>query len=149
MLSDPYFSTKNCIDRLYSDYLKYKNLVVGFDFDDTIFDHHKKGYRYKQVIGLLRPCKKIGFTMCLYTNERDPENLQVKKKFCEISLGFAPDFVNESPLLQGGGKPFFSILLDDRAGLKQAFDTLMSVVKKINNGKGNKLRKGVYANYID
>ena len=43
-----------------------------------------------------------------------------------------PDYINESPLLPGTKKPFFNILLDDRAGLESAYLVLKHVVNYVN-----------------
>lgn len=133
MSLDPYMNIYTCINRLKNEFDTYGNLVVGYDFDETIFDYHHQGHAYPEVMELLRRCNKLGFTMCLYTNESDPKKMQFKKDYCKYTLGFEPAFVNESPLLKDGGKPFFSILLDDRAGLGHAVIVLSSVVNQIEN----------------
>lgn len=117
-----------CITRLIDEYHKYKSLVIGFDFDNTVFDYHNNGQCYAQVIDILKQCKDLGFTLCLCTSELDPEWLDWKVKYCE-HFGIKPDYINESPILKGTKKPFFSILLDDRAGLQSAFLILQSVIK--------------------
>lgn len=122
------FDTRNCITRLKKELGEYGKLVVGFDFDNTIFDTHARGGDYSNVINLLRRCKDLGFDLCLYTAELREDWLDWKLKFCELQ-GIRPDYVNESPLIPGTKKPFFSILLDDRAGLESAFWTLKHVVE--------------------
>lgn len=124
------FSTKNCIERLKKEYDTHGNLVVGFDFDNTIFDCHGNGGNYKSVLDLLKQCKALGLTLCLYTAELREDWLDWKIKYCE-HYGIKPDYVNESPLIPGTKKPFFSILLDDRAGLESAYQTLSSVIRYI------------------
>jgi len=128
---DPYCDVNRCIERLRNEFKKYGNLVIGFDFDETIFDYHHQGHCYTAVMELLRRCSKLGLTMCLYTNESNPDKLKFKQDYCRYSLGFMPSFTNESPLLKDGGKPFFSTLLDDRAGLGQAYIVLEAVVNEI------------------
>lgn len=126
MITHP-FSNAGCIYRLKSEYCKYKSLVIGFDFDNTVFDYYNKGGDYTEIINLLKECKDLGFTLCLYTLETREEWLDWKIKYCE-HFGFKPDYVNDSPILQGAKKPFFNLLLDDRAGLESAFIILKSVV---------------------
>ena len=134
-MNDPYTDISQCVTRLCRDFQKYGNLAIGFDFDDTIFDYHQLGHSYHRVMELLRRASKLGLTMCLYTNEMDPCRLKFKVDFCKHALGFSPDYVNESPLLKGGGKPFFSILLDDRAGLGHACITLESTLDMIEKNR--------------
>lgn len=117
-----------CISRLIDEYCKYKSLVIGFDFDNTVFDYHNNGQCYAQVIDILKQCKDLGFTLCLYTLETREEWLEWKVKYCE-HFGFKPDYINDSPILQGAKKPFFNLLLDDRAGLQSAFSILRKVVE--------------------
>lgn len=122
------FDTANCKKRLVEEYETHCNLVVGFDFDNTVFDYHNNGGNYSAVIDLLKRCKDLGFTLCLSTSEFEQDKIDWKVKYCD-HYGIKPDYINESPILKGTKKPFFSILLDDRAGLESAFYTLEHVVK--------------------
>lgn len=126
------FDTLHCICRLKEEYNTHGNLVVGFDFDNTVFDCHGKGGNYMGVIDLLKQCKALGLTLCLFTSELNEDWLDWKIKYCE-HYGIKPDYVNESPLIPGTKKPFFSILLDDRAGLESAYNTLTAVISYIQN----------------
>ena len=122
------FTYDRCQRRLIDEYDKHKKLVIGFDFDNTIFDTHQLGFDYSEIIDLLRECKAIGFILCLYTSEDDEEMLRLKIQYCEAQ-GIKPEFINESPLMNGTEKPFFNILLDDRAGLEMAYSMLKYVVE--------------------
>lgn len=122
------FQDDGCINRLIEEYKKYKSLVIGFDFDNTIFDYHNIGANFSEIINILKKCKDLGFILCLSTSEDNPEWLNWKVKYCE-HFGIKPDYINESPILNGTKKPFFSILLDDRAGLQSAFSILQKVIK--------------------
>ena len=126
------FTNNNCIARLKEEYRTHGKLVVGFDFDNTIFDCHNKGGNYSDMISLLQECKKLGFVLCLYTAELREEWLKWKIDYCK-HFGIEPDYVNESPLLSGTKKPFFSILLDDRAGLESAYIIIKTVVEYANS----------------
>lgn len=136
------FDTHNCIERLKKEYETHGKLVVGFDFDNTVYDCHMNGGNYMEVVKLLQRCKELGFILCLYTAEARPEHLNWKVMYCE-KYKIKPDYINDSPLLGGSektNKPFFNILLDDRAGLESAFNTLERVVtyaeiKSMQSGK--------------
>ena len=134
-IKHPFFNT-GATERLINEYETHGKLVVGFDFDNTIFDCHNNGCNYSDIIDLLRECKKLGFVLCLYTSEFNQGWLKWKIEYCK-HFGIEPDYTNESPLLQGTKKPFFSILLDDRAGLESAYLTLKAVVNYANS-KSNK-----------
>lgn len=129
------FSTEACADRLVNDYKKHGRIVIGYDFDNTIFDTHNSGGNFSQVIDLLVRATKMGNIMALYTAERDEEHLKWKINYAK-SLGIGVDYVNQSPLLDGATvKPFFNILLDDRAGLESAYNSLRMALDKIDNEK--------------
>lgn len=124
------FNDKGAAERLLQEYRKYKTLIVGFDFDNTIFDYHQNGGDYSEVVELLRECRRLRFNLCLFTIE---DRIDWKYKVC-CQLGIKPDYVNESPVIfeNGGNKPYFNILLDDRAGLESAYKTLKQVVDYAN-----------------
>lgn len=135
-MTDPYLISSNVVYRLEQEYLKHKNLVIGFDFDNTIFDFHGVGHEYPELIYLLQECSDLGFTMCVYTGNIDIDKVLNLCKDNSIRV----DFINESPIkaVSVPHKPYFSILLDDRAGLASAFVDLSVVIARI------KIQKGIY-----
>ena len=58
--------------------------------------------------------------------------LKWKIDYCK-HFGIEPDYVNESPLIKGTKKPFFNLLLDDRAGLEEAYTLLVNVIDYANS----------------
>lgn len=50
---DFYLSEENCYQRLEDEFKKYGKPILCVDFDDTIYDFHKVGGTYYDVIGLL------------------------------------------------------------------------------------------------
>lgn len=125
-------NTEGASKRLIKEYETHGKLVVGFDFDNTIFDVHNAGINCSEIINILQECKKLGFTLCLYTAELREDWLKWKVGYCK-HFGIEPDYVNESPLIPGTKKPFFNILLDDRAGLESAFQSLKEVIIYANS----------------
>jgi len=131
-VSDPYFSTDRAVDRMLDWYELHKSLIVAFDFDDTIYDYHKKGYDHPKIQNILRKCQSAGFTLIMFTTDESPENLKWKVKYC-ADLGLRIKYVNESPIMPTTKKPFYNILLDDKAGLGQAYEILnqtLTVIKE-------------------
>lgn len=123
------------VERLVKEYRLYNNLIIGFDFDCTIFDYHKNGLNVQPVINLLKRASDNGLTMCLHTLCLNYSDVQTKKDYCN-SLGINVDYINESPILKKSfptdrTKPFYSILLDDRAGLPSTFDILTKTLNII------------------
>lgn len=130
---DEFLVPNKSYERLLSEYKKYGSLTIGFDFDGTVHDYHKTGATYRQVIHLLRDLKKIGCKLVCWTAY---ENLDYVNNFLyEHKIPF--DSINEGgiPLPWESKKPFFSALLDDRAGLIQVYNDLTLLVKTIQNEK--------------
>lgn len=123
------FNFESCVRRLYSDYVKHNSLIVAFDFDNTIWDYHRCGGDMQCVVDLLVECSDLGFTMILFTANEGEAKLTYCKAFCE-SQGIRVDYINESPIM-ATRKPYYNILLDDRAGLEETYYTLSAVVNTI------------------
>lgn len=129
---DKYTLTAECITRLYKEYSKHKNLIVAVDFDDTLYDFHQLGQSHEDVINLIKRCNKLGFHIVIWTASA-PDRYSFIKKEC-IKMGITISEINKNPLgipLKYGhwGKIYYNILLDDRAGLGQAYQTLLAVVE--------------------
>lgn len=122
------------LNRLVAEYKKYGSLTIGFDFDDTVHDFHKQGHSYEMVRQLLRDLKSIGCTLVCWTAHYDPD-VYVPEFLTTNNIPF--DYINEGsiPLKWESKKPFFSALLDDRAGLEQMYNDLTMLVHIINSEK--------------
>ena len=133
-----YLNDRLAIDRLKKEYQEHKNLIIGFDFDSTIYDYHKENLNLQPVIDLLKKCSDLGFVMCLHTlclNYAEMNHFD--KSIYAQKLGINVHFINFSPILnqQKEGfypKPFYSILLDDRAGLSASYNILLTTLKELN-----------------
>ena len=123
-----YLDDRKAINRLKKEYLQHKKLIIGFDFDNTIYDYHKENLELTPIINLLKRCSKLKFIMCLYTIDN---NLYFKRTHTRM-LGINIDYVNTSPVILGNGKPYFNILLDDRAGLSASYNILLTTLNELN-----------------
>jgi MoaA/NifB/PqqE/SkfB family radical SAM enzyme len=129
---DTFCSTNNAILRLYREWEKHKKLMVAVDFDDTIFDFHKKGNDHSMVINILKKCNELGFYVTIFTASK-PERYDFIRNHMK-ELGVKIDAINENVVqlpYGNNGKIYYNILLDDRAGLGQAYTTLLSVIEMI------------------
>lgn len=131
--SNSYLNDRKAIDRLKREYKEHGNLIIGFDFDNTIFDYHKEGLELQPVIDLLKKCSDLGFTMCLHSIT---DRFEFKEKFIN-ELGIKCHFINESQVMhlkhpEYDSKPFYSILLDDRAGLSASYNILLTTLKELD-----------------
>ena len=130
---DFYLNAQNSSDRLLGEYNEYGSLVVAFDFDDTVFDFHKKGRVYSDVIKLLQELKSINcYLICWTANE----NLEMVVSYLKDE-GIPFDALNENPpfFKSNNRKVYANAYLDDRAGLRQVYDelnNLLITVKKKN-----------------
>jgi hydroxymethylpyrimidine pyrophosphatase-like HAD family hydrolase len=123
---DFYLNPENSFNRLVDEYNKYGTLVVAFDFDDTVYDFHKKGRIYNDVIKLLQELKSINCYLICWTGQDDSEF--VKAYLQQNNIPF--DAFNENPPFykSTSRKVYANAYLDDRAGLKQVFEELYKLV---------------------
>lgn len=131
MLTIP-FNKQKCKERLLKEYKTYGSLIIAFDFDNTVFDYHNTGDDYTDIVELLHTCQNIGMTLVLFTVENKIANLQEKIDYLH-NIGIYPKYVNDSPIFEGSAKPYYNLLLDDRAGLEEACEILSFVINKIKN----------------
>jgi hypothetical protein len=117
-------------NRLKQDYLVHKSLFVAFDYDNTVFDFHNQGINYDEIIEILRICKSLGFTLILFTGNEGEKLEVIKQDLKNREIPF--DLINENPLMKTR-KPYYNILLDDRAGLKESYNNLKRLIDEIRN----------------
>jgi len=123
------FGKEACKKRLLEEYRRYGKLIVAFDYDNTIYDYYHKGGNYSEVINLLKKCAKLGFELVLFTCEEDETCLQNKVDLCEDLLKTGISL--KSSIFSRSDKPYYNILLDDRAGLEESYEILKYVVDEI------------------
>lgn len=129
-MTDEFLVPGASYDRLIEEYYKYASLVIGFDFDNTVYDYHKTGASYNQVIQLLQDLKSINCKLICWTAQESHEF--VTKYLTEHNIPCDGINDNAIPLKWETRKLHFSALLDDRAGLIQVYDDLtylVSIVK--------------------
>lgn len=124
---DFYLNPENSQNRLIEEYKNYGSLVVAFDFDDTVYDFHKKGRIYNDVIVLLKKLKTINCYLICWTGQEDLEFVSNYLKANEIPF----DSINENPPFHKlkSKKVYANVYLDDRAGLYQVYNELLKIVE--------------------
>jgi len=124
---DFYLDPENSLNRLKEEYQKHGSLVVAFDFDDTVYDFHKKGRFYTDVIDLLKRLKAINCYLICWTGQEDLAF--VSDYLNQNKIPF--DAINENPPFHkhSGKKIYANVYLDDRAGLRQVYEELTQIVK--------------------
>ena len=129
-MEDEFLNHGPSIKRLHEEYKKHGTLCIGFDFDGTVHDFHKKGVIYPKMIQLLRDLKSIGCTLICWTAYK--EHTYVQGYLIANDIPYDGINTDGIKLPWETRKPFFNALLDDRAGLIQVYyelDTLVQNVK--------------------
>jgi hypothetical protein len=126
VMEDEFLQEGKSGTRLINEYEKYGSLTIGFDFDGTVYDYHETGATYEQVRQLLRDLKKINCKLICWTAQKDLPFVELFLNANNIPF----DGINTNGIDLGwdSRKPFFSALLDDRAGLLQVYEELCDVV---------------------
>lgn len=121
---DFYLNYDNQLKRLINDYEKWGKLVIAYDFDNTVYDYDNNDCEHRNVIELLRKLAKYGHFLC-YTC-RLQEDYQMIMEY--LNMNCIPcDKLNDNIVeldFNMAKKPFYHILLDDRAGLTSAYNLL-------------------------
>jgi hypothetical protein len=132
IITDPFLRDYRAIERLIKDYIKHGQLVIAYDYDNTVYDYHDKGYEFKMVINLLRECKPY-CKFIVYTHSNDDRHGEIIEYLDSNDIPW--DTINEGIVFANGkceGKLFYSHFLDDRAGLRSAYIILDKAMRIIS-----------------
>ena len=113
---------ENVVDRLVTEYKLHGGLEIAYDFDNTVYDYHSRGESYEMVIDLIRKLNKVkGIKLTVWTGSDKGRYEFVGKYLNDNDIPF--DRINENPIFFKSSSPkiFYSILLDDRAGLESYY----------------------------
>jgi hypothetical protein len=116
--------------RLMEQYKKHGRLIIAYDFDDTVSPFYCANCT--EVQSLLRMAKNtIDAYFIVYTS--NPNIERVKDFLDKNNLPY--DSINENaPFVNySGGKVFYNIFLDDKAGLAQAASNLKDLLYMVKN----------------
>ncbi len=129
--NDPFLIQENSVERLYGSWKRYGKIIIGYDFDDTIYDFRGSGNTHELVIDLLKRCEKIGAIFICSTCRPESEYNIVLKHLAEKKIPC--NRINQNVDFVGNvsSKIYCNILLDDKAGLRSAYDDLMIVVERM------------------
>lgn len=124
-MTDPYLITSQCAKRLLKEYERHPKLILAVDYDSTVFPYGHPDDTHEHVLSLVKEAQRRGFYIVLFTASA-PERFPAMRAFM-AAQGITVDSINENPIpLPFGhhGKIYYNLLLDDRAGLGQACETL-------------------------
>lgn len=120
------------INRLKKEVSDHASLVVGVDFDNTLYDFHNAWLDLEPTIKIVKAAHEAGIEIFIFTANVDHDFVRSHVK--EI-LDIDNVQINTNSLegLFDSRKPFYSLLLDDRAGLKSSLWQLAVVLDWIND----------------
>lgn len=125
------------VTRLVNEYDRAGTLVIGVDFDDTVFPHKfdSEEYRafYGEVIKLLKVARYLGCKIVCYTSRAVENHDQVVEHFIACNLpivGVNHNITNDTENYRNS-KMFTNILIDDRAGMFEALAVLSAFMGRI------------------
>lgn len=130
---DYYLNDNHVTNRLITEWNTYKKVIIAYDFDDTIYDYHKRDFKYNDVINLLKEAKEIGAYFIVFTSCDEKQHDFIKEYLNKNNIPF--DKINENMdfIPFSGRKIYYNILLDDRAGLRTAYNCLLEAVNYMKN----------------
>ena len=130
---DFYLSEENCYQRLEDEFKKYGKLIFCVDFDDTIYDFHKLGRSYDDVITLLKRWEPYSEVVIL-TGNGEAKYPMIEEYMKSIGLEYKG--INcDSSVSFGGRKTYANAYIDDRGGLPSIYRNLYKLITKIENGE--------------
>lgn len=130
---DFYLDPNNTYERLKEEYLQYGKLIIAVDYDDTLYDFHKKGRTYDDVINLLRRWENYS-EIIIWTGNNSDKYEEINSYLQEHDIPF--DGINyDAIVLSNSRKIYANAYLDDRAGLAEMYVILNKLIDKIENGE--------------
>ena len=119
------------VNKLVSSWIKHHRLIIYVDYDQTILGYEPFEYKLcDSVIYTIKEAQHLGAIVVLYTC-RDSERLDKALEYCK-NIGLSFDNVNPSkPFKEDfSSKPYYNILLDDKAGLPYSLEILQEAIEK-------------------
>jgi hypothetical protein len=129
---DFYLDENHCYQRLEDEFKKYGKLIFCVDFDDTLYDFHKVGRTYDDVMNLLREWEDYSEVIILTGNGSDKYDMianylqNYKIKYKGINC--------DSSVPVGGRKTYANVYIDDRGGLPLVYKHLKILISRIKRG---------------
>lgn len=156
-MKDRFLNIEESLERLKRDYNNYHNIIIAFDFDDTVFDYHRRGDTFDTVIELLQRAQEHGLSLICLSRVYDEEDIIFKSKYIQQVLNLKLDTedkkINSSSEKYNEGhlndmdpatlfdnyynKPHYNIFLDDKAGLSEACQILEKFLDYLDEIKRN------------
>lgn len=132
-MRDYYLSEDNCYKRLKEEYIKYGKLIFCVDFDDTVYDFHKAGRSYDDIIWLLKRWENYS-EVIFFTGNGEEKYSEIEKYLQEKGIKYKG--INcDSSVTFGGRKVYANVYIDDRGGLPSVYCILNKLISQIEKGE--------------
>lgn len=134
-MNNPFTNKVQKVLKLYQQKEKFGKVVIGVDFDFTLYDSSKplgEGEFYEDVLQLVLQAQESGVCeLCLWT--ANPDVLAIIDLCLEEGLHF--DQINSSTIFPDSDsrKPHFNLLLDDSAGLGESIEILQDFLEAVKD----------------
>ena len=120
---DTFFNDEALLEKLKHHYIKNGRIIIAYDFDDTVAPTYMSK-SCDDVIAILKQMKPYASFIC-FTSHEKPDNAIMYLKEHNIPCDAFNDNVDWMMERYGNmRKVYFHILLDDKAGLGQAYRIL-------------------------
>ena len=130
---DYYLYEENCYKRLEEEFIKYGKLIFCVDFDDTIYDYHKLGRKYDNMIDLLKRWEPYS-EVIIFTGNGEEKYPEITKYLDDIGVVFKG--INcQSSVQVSGRKIYANVYIDDRGGLPVVYRNLFRLIGAIEKGE--------------
>lgn len=132
-ITDYYLSEQNCYERLEDEFKKYGKLIFCVDFDDTLYDFHKLGRTYDDVMSLLKRWENYSEVIILTGNGEDSYPM-IEKYLADHNVKYKGINCDSSVVVKGR-KTYANVYIDDRGGLPLVYKHLITLIEKIESGE--------------
>lgn len=129
---DYYLQPNSSYNRLLEEYKKYGRLIFCVDYDDTLYDFHKKGRAYQNMFDLLKRWENYS-EVIIFTGNGEDKYGEISQYLTEHGLKFKGINCDSSVIVQGR-KIYANVYIDDRAGLRQVYNELLTLIEQIEGG---------------
>ena len=123
----------NLYDKIKDVFNTHNNIIIALDFDDTIFDWKSKGYDVDYVIDLVKRAQKVLHAKVILFTCREGLVLAEAVDYCKDN-GISLFGINRNPdLPPTNSKPFYNILMDDKACLPEVCGIIECLIQAVQN----------------
>ena len=129
---DFYLNERNCYMRLKNEFEKYGKLIFCVDFDDTLYDFHKKVRTYENVMKLLKRWEKYS-EVIIFTGNGEDSYPMIKAYLDKYNVKYKGINCDSSVVVKGR-KTYANVYIDDRGGLPLVYKHLMTLIEDIEGG---------------